>query len=369
MGGTLNGDRQHQSYPQRWMAAGAVISLMESAGMLATVAVGLSMYDCSLNTSSDILWEMTRLYYFSRAKCSPYKVNNNDYFIDGVNKAANRTVIFMSLYTVLYSFWFIASILLLVSAIKGKKMKPNLGRNLQYIWVIPTGCIIILDVIATILFSVDLMSTKDFESVMGLLNIKFDGSTVELESHLSEPPKIMALLASKAGLLWLINVVFLIILLVQFKKMFHLRKQEQFVEAHLSTMPAYLWPPKLAEKNLSLSKDAITPKPAPTIPRLINQDGIGIVAAPQHSGSMGGPRRPSALQIAARQGFSYERPNSGGWSPTNPPSLSRNPQMSAPQGGAPQENPEHWYSRNARMPPAENERPSNILQRDNDVFY
>lgn len=181
--------------------------------------------------------------------------------------SAEFTYTVMSLYVGFNVAWAVTCVIVIVAAAK------NVSNWFAYIpWILLAVANIILDIVATIHYATDAADAQKpqnlLEDVIGLnltsvppelINILFEQEIFKsAEGITSVPSIIMALMTSRLGILWLLNVLFLICVVASVPRL--LKKQER--RNHLTTHPQHE-PRNHGFHNKSYIGDAPTNKPGP----------------------------------------------------------------------------------------------------------
>ncbi|XP_067001315.2 uncharacterized protein [Anabrus simplex] len=289
--------------PRSTIVFASLLSLVQGCIQLAVAIYGILVYKCSVAQPdlSNIL-QFTGVVYFLGQCRDGMHAADNFFSLIATNRAAERTIGVMSTYAALSTLWILASFILLAQAVGNKNRKAKTLHWLHYPWVGVTVACLTMDIVATILYSLDFKYTESIEDLLNYLNMKSRTiPTNEVKDLISFPTMVMVLFCSRLVVIWILNII-LVTLVIRSAKDIYTAKaiaevQKGAIAAeNLPPLPSN-FPHKLPRTK---SASSIGTASVYSLPRLVPKDGKFTRAESDTSNQ-------SPLHLAAIQGFSYEK--------------------------------------------------------------
>lgn len=146
-----------------------------------------------------------------------------------------RTYTIMLIYGIASAVWIPSALLILIIAVN--RIHGKTGARCYYPWIITTAFLLVLDIVATVIYTIDIANTmtpQDYRSTFPYVPVlKVRG----LEGLTVVPAVLMVILFSRAIIIWLINLV---IFIVTIQAVVNLKKPSptaQFVESEARVKP------------------------------------------------------------------------------------------------------------------------------------
>nr|BAN21306.1 conserved hypothetical protein [Riptortus pedestris] len=173
----------------------------------------------------------------------------------------HRTYAIMLTYGIVSAVWIPSALLVLIIAVN--RIRGKTGARCYYPWILTTGTLLILDIVATIIYAIDInhtMTPQDYRNYFPYVTI---GQSRGLEGLTVVPAVIMTTLFCRGIIIWLLNLVVFFVLI---QAMIDLKKPSptaQFVESEARMKPERLesqsnWvrvvrkPPEVPERQMEL---------------------------------------------------------------------------------------------------------------------
>ncbi|XP_046735405.1 uncharacterized protein LOC124404932 isoform X2 [Diprion similis] len=199
-----------------------LFTLVQSLLWVILGIISLLVYSCKIYVTTETLLAY-RLYlvYLYSGECGSAEIevetDNGTVVLawpESGASASGRTYAWIVVYLVLSSFWFIAALLLLIASwsdVRGPK-----GLKLRGPWLVLTSIFLVLDVITSLLYAIDITYTSDLlgllEFVGGpMLDTISSSSTSPTFEYFTMAPSIIALIIFSRGIIgWTLNLTILV---------------------------------------------------------------------------------------------------------------------------------------------------------------
>lgn len=200
-----------------------IFTLLQGLGWSIIGILALLVHSCSIYISEGVTPQFYRLYlvYFYSGECGTaeieIKTDNGTVIVTwpehGVN-AAYLTYAWVMVYLILSLFWVLAALILIIATVSD--VRGVRGVLLRSPWLMLTSIFIILDVVTSVYYAIDISHTGNLEQLLAFVGLVLEPDTISSSStssifgHLTTEPSILAVVIfSRVILGWVLNLVFL----------------------------------------------------------------------------------------------------------------------------------------------------------------